>query len=41
MQVDRNTVRFIPPLLVSSKQVDKGVELFEQALKAAEKRVKA
>jgi 4-aminobutyrate aminotransferase len=37
----RNTVRFIPPLVVSSQQVDKGVELFEQALTAAEKRVRA
>jgi 4-aminobutyrate aminotransferase len=35
----RNSTRFIPPLIVTRAQVDKAVEIFEAALKAAEKRV--
>lgn len=34
----RNSIRFIPPLVVSAKQVDKGMEILEVALKAAQKR---
>lgn len=34
----RNTIRFIPPLVVSAAQVDKGVEILEESLRAAEKR---
>jgi 4-aminobutyrate aminotransferase len=35
----RNSVRFIPPLVVTAKQIDEGMELFEESLKAAEKRL--
>jgi 4-aminobutyrate aminotransferase len=34
----RNSIRFIPPLVVSAGQVDQGMEIFEASVKAAEKR---
>lgn len=37
----RNSMRFIPPLIVSAEQVDKGMEIFEESLKAAEKKARA
>jgi len=33
----RNSIRFIPPLIVTAAQVDEGMEIFEDAVKAAEK----
>ncbi len=35
----RNSIRFIPPLVVSATQIGEGVEILETAVKAAEKRV--
>ncbi len=35
----RNSVRFIPPLVVSAKQIDEGIEILEDSLKAAERRL--
>lgn len=34
----RNSIRFIPPLVVSAAQINEGMEIFEASLKAAEKR---
>jgi 4-aminobutyrate aminotransferase len=35
----RNSMRFIPPLTVTAKQIGEGAEILEAALKAAERRV--
>jgi 4-aminobutyrate aminotransferase len=34
----RNSMRFIPPLIVSAQQIDAGMEIFESSMRAAEKR---
>jgi 4-aminobutyrate aminotransferase len=35
----RNSMRFIPPLIVSSQQIDEGMEILGASVKAAERRV--
>jgi 4-aminobutyrate aminotransferase len=35
----RNSIRFIPPLVVTAEQVDAGMEILETAVKAAQKQV--
>jgi 4-aminobutyrate aminotransferase len=35
----RNSIRFIPPLVVTAQQVDAGMEILETAVKAAQKQV--
>jgi 4-aminobutyrate aminotransferase len=32
-----NVIRWIPPLVVSEKQIDEAIEIFSQALKAVAK----